>query len=44
MEQRLGEKTGLLAEIEDSVGWERLWDATLDLGVQHIRGLSVSAD
>ena len=26
-------------EVEEKVGWARLWDASMDLGVCHIRGL-----
>ena len=28
-----------MLEVDASVGWDRLWDAALDLGVKYIRGL-----
>ena len=33
------EKASFVADIEKSVGWTKLWDAALDLGVKHTRGL-----
>ena len=35
----LGEGTPCCRFIERSVGWNKLWDAALDLGVKHTRGL-----
>ena len=32
-------KAPLIAEVEERVGWAKLWDVTLDFGVQHTRGL-----
>ena len=37
--KRCLEKAPLVAHIERSVGWTKLWDAALDLGVKHTRGL-----
>ena len=36
---RCGKKAPVVLEVNGSVGWDRLRDATLDLGVKHIRGL-----
>ena len=33
------EKAPLVADIETSVGWTKLWDAAPDLGKKHTRGL-----
>ncbi len=38
---RLGyskKKFKLVAEIGKGIGWERLWDSVMDLGVKHIKG------
>ena len=37
--KRCLEKASLVADIEGSVGWTKLWDAALDFGVKHTRGL-----
>ena len=39
--QMLKTCTLLIVNMEERVGWVRLWDATLDLVVHHIRGLQV---
>ena len=39
MLRRCSERAPLIVQVEERVGWARLWDATLDLGVHHIRGL-----
>ena len=31
----------IVAEVEERVGWARLWDATLNFGVQHTRALQM---
>ena len=36
---RCEKKAPVVLEVDGSVGWDRLWDAALDLGVEHIRGL-----
>ena len=33
------EKEPLVVDTEKSVGWTKLWDVALDLGVKHTRGL-----
>ena len=37
--ERCTEKAPLIAEVARSGGWLRLWDAALDLGVRHTKGL-----
>ena len=32
-------KSKLIAEVGKGIGWARLWDSVMDLGVHHIRGL-----
>ena len=39
--ERCAVKAPLIAEVEESVGWARLWDGTLNFGIQHTRGLQV---
>ncbi len=39
--KRCAVKAPLIAEIEERIGWARLWDATLNFGVQHTRGLQM---
>ncbi len=39
--ERCAVKAPLIAEIEERIGWARFWDATLNLGVQHTRGLQM---
>ena len=34
-------KAPLIAEVEERGGWARLWDTTLNFGVQHTRGLQM---
>ena len=36
---RCSEKTPLISDVEKCVGWTKLWDAALDLGANHTRGL-----
>ena len=33
-------KTPMIAEVETRVGWCKLWDRTLEFGVQHARGVA----
>ena len=37
--ERCEKKSKLVAEIGKGVGWARLWDGVMDLGVKHIKGL-----
>ncbi len=39
--ERCAVKVPCIAEIEERIGWARLWDATLNFGVQHTRGLQM---
>ena len=39
MLRRCTEKAPSVADIERDVGWTKLWNAALDLGVKHTRGL-----
>ena len=34
-------KVPIVAEVEERVGWARMWDATLNFGVQHTRALQM---
>ncbi len=37
--KRCEKKSKLVAEIGKGIGWARLWDSVMDLGVKHIKGL-----
>ena len=41
--KRCEEKAPLVADVEKRVSWTKLWDAALDLGVKHTRGLQALA-
>ena len=37
--ERCEGKSKLVEEVGKGIGWARLWDSVMDLGVNHIRGL-----
>ena len=38
---RCSEKAPIVAQVQELVGWLRLWDTTMEYGAQHVRGLQM---